>query len=72
MNLDGVKLQDEIAIQQMSILEFAKAAGVSTVAIYRIFNGGRSNTRTAGKIAAALKKSPRELLLSPVQVKGVI
>lgn len=67
MKLDGLKLQDEIARRQMTIIEFAKYAGVSTVAVYRILNGGRSNTRTAGKIAAALKKKPRDLLKAPAQ-----
>lgn len=67
MKLDGEKLQDEIARRQMTILEFAKYAGVPTSTIYHAIGGGRSNTRTAGKIAAALKKKPRDLLKAPAQ-----
>lgn len=63
MRFDGMKLRDEIARQQVSITDFARQAGVSNFAVYRALSGSRANTRTLGKIAAALGiKRPSDLL----------
>lgn len=54
MKLDGAKLKDEIARRQFTITGFAKSANVSAATVYRAMSGGRTNTKTVGKIAAAL------------------
>lgn len=63
MNFDGERLRDEIARRQQSIPEFARDANLSRFSVYRALSGSRANTRTLGKIAAALNvERPSELL----------
>ena len=63
MKFDGAKLRDEIARRQQSVVDFAKAAGVSSYCVYRAMRGSRVGTKTLGKIAAALKvEKPSDLL----------
>ncbi|MBR4903690.1 MAG: helix-turn-helix transcriptional regulator [Selenomonadaceae bacterium] len=65
MKLDGMKVQSEIVRRRLTITDFAKKAGLPTSTLYRVINGdGRSNTRTAGKIAAALQMNPTEISYS--------
>lgn len=65
MKLDSLKLQNEIARRQLTITDFAQNAKMSTATVYRILRGGRANTKTLGKIAAALSiDKPSELLQS--------
>lgn len=64
MKLDGVKLQNEIARRQMTIVDFAKQAGLPTSTVYRAISGGRSSTRTVGKIATALQINPADIFYS--------
>lgn len=73
MKIDGVKLQNEIARRQMTITDFAKQAGLPMSTVYRAIGGGRSSTRTAGRIAAALQITPSEIsYVIPAQMKGGI
>ena len=64
MKLDGMKLQNEIARRKLTLSEFAKKAGLPTSTVYRAIAGGRSNTRTVGKIAEALQINPAEIFHS--------
>lgn len=72
MKLDGVKLQNEIARRQMTIIDFAKQAGLSSSTVYRAINGGRSSSRTVGKFAQALQINPADIFyLNSAQMKEV-
>lgn len=64
MTIDGVKLQNEIARRQMTILDFAKQAGLATATVYRAINSGLANIRTVGKLAAALQINPADIFYS--------
>lgn len=70
MKLDGRKVQNEIARRQLTIRDFAKQAGLPTSTLYRAIGGGHSTTKTAGKIAAALKLNPADIF-SPAQILNV-
>ena len=61
IKLDGVKVQAEIVRRQMTMTDFAKQAGLPTSTVYRVIAGGRSSTRTAGKIVSALQIAPTEI-----------
>lgn len=64
MNIDGRKLRSEIARQQLTVIDFAKKAGLSGVAVYKALGGSRANTKTLGKMAAALGvENPCDLCL---------
>ena len=68
MKVDGLKLQSEIALRQMTLTDFAKKAGISIGSVYRAINGGQSTLRTAGRIAALLQINPNEIFSA--QAKG--
>ena len=69
MRYDQERLRDEIARRQMTVTDFAKQAGLSKFNVYRALKGGRANTRTLGKIAAALNmEKPSELLEPSAQM----
>lgn len=66
MQVNGMKLRREIARKQLTITDFAKCAGLSLFSLYRAMKGSRANTRTLGKLAAALNiDDPCDLLLKP-------
>lgn len=66
MQVNGMKLRSAIARKQLTITDFAKKAGLSNFGLYRVLQGNRANTRTLGKIAAALNiDDPCDLLLKP-------
>lgn len=76
MRYDQERLRDEIARRQITVTDFARQAGISKFNVYRALKGGRANTRTLGKIAAALNiEEPSELLeeeISMTQEKTIV
>lgn len=62
MRIDRIKLITEIARQDMTQLQLAKLSGVSRTTISSIQNGRSCSSRSAIKIADALKV-PLETLL---------
>lgn len=69
MYYDGAKIQNAIARRKESVATFAANAGLSRLSVYRSMNGGKaSNTRTLGKLAAALGvDKPTDLLATPME-----
>ncbi|MBR0103830.1 MAG: helix-turn-helix domain-containing protein [Selenomonadaceae bacterium] len=66
MQVNGIKLQNEIARRHLNYNQFAAKAGVSTYGLYRAIKGSRPHMATLGKIATALDiDDPTELLLKP-------
>lgn len=62
MKLNGAKIQNEIMRREMTMIEFAKRANLPPSTLYRVINGGRSTTRTTGRLARALDVPPQDLL----------
>ena len=72
MKLDGRKLKNEICTRKMTLTDFAKKAELPTSTLYRAIGGASSNSRTVGRIAAALAGTPLEILVDAAQIKEVI
>ena len=70
--IDGIRIKDEISQRQLTITDFARNARVSVATIHRVLRGGgRANTKTLGKIAAALSVDKPSDLLQPNPSKGM-
>lgn len=54
MKPDGQKILSEIVLRKMTIVEFAKKAGLMPATVRRAICGENCTTRTIGKIMAAL------------------
>ena len=67
---DVAALRDGIAQKQLSISEFASAAGISKFCIYRALSGSLVRTKTLGKISAALGVKPSALIVKEASEIG--
>jgi hypothetical protein len=60
---DIARIEREMAKQFLSRAQLAKRAGVSAPAVNRIFETGRGNPETIGKLVVALNIDPDEVVV---------
>ena len=60
--LDGKAIRLLMIEKQMTILDLAKAAGISPVTALKIARGAKANGKTTGKLVSALGVAPQLIL----------
>lgn len=67
---DIARIQQEMVRQFMSTRALAKKARVAAVTVTRLFETGRANPETIGKLVRALKLNPDDVVKSDVTGSG--